>query len=463
MKKIAFILLVVLILIVTSCSSVTGLYNSIKTGYPFWYFQPSSMVGTSEVPFVVSAQGETQRQAELLAYEELGKKISLYVGRDLKPENIRELITLDHLDELGLTVLESYSVLEDTLYTVSLLASAKKDVITPLRTQQAIDRENVEAQIISLILEGDEYIKNNEDIKGVENYIKSLVLSYGNTLIDQEYSFDAILSEVLDILNSIEIRVLNPSTSKVTAKISVRRKVTVIASRVSECPIKATYYAVGSNGQSYQDSFTYMTEENGQVNFEVLNSSIEKKGSIIFSIGLDEVLENLKKVSEKDYYKIKAVIDNRSVKFDYNKAYNMGFLGVSFLQYERGAVFEDGVRITNILSDKFNTDGIACLSYPVLEEMTESQLIDAFNKGKGYKHCFLLIKAEVTDDQDSLTGKHYVLVEGQADLFDEKANVLYSTGQVSASGFGDSYESAKQNAMDRLSEVAYILIKEAYV
>ena len=89
--------LVILALVLCSCSSINAIIKSNMTGLPTWYYENDMGVAKGYKGIVGEGSASTQRQAELLAYSSVITKLSNIIGYELGQEEYRELTVLGRL------------------------------------------------------------------------------------------------------------------------------------------------------------------------------------------------------------------------------------------------------------------------------------------------------------------------------------------------------------------------------
>ena len=291
MRKARFVLLILSLIIVlvtvTGCSSVSALFKSNFSGLPFWYYEPEYGVGKGNTGMVGEGVSSTERQAELLAYTNLIAVLSDRIGYELGQEAYRELSVMGTINQFGLEIVDRFSVAaSDGNYHFYLHAVLDRELLDSATIDENKRRSSVSSEIESLVLEGDTFVKTGKELKAVENYIKAMTLSYGLDFIDSEYTYDALYPVVVDLLQSITVAVSSTRPELAICTISISRKGTFVSSAVESAEIKATYSAVDSKGEQYTDSFVYISDNDGRFEFNAINTSIVRKGTVTFSLNL---------------------------------------------------------------------------------------------------------------------------------------------------------------------------------
>ena len=337
MRKARIVLLILSLLIllvaVTGCSSVAALFKSNFSGLPFWYYEPEYGVGSDNTGFVGEGISSTERQAELLAYTNIIAILSDKLGYELGQEAYRELSVMGTINEFGLQIVDTFSVVaSDGYYHYYLHAVLDRTLLDSATSEENKRRSLVSSEIESLVLEGDTFVKAGKELRAVENYIKAMALSYGLEYIDSEYSYEALYPVVVELLQNISVAITSTRPELAICTITISRKGMFVSSAVESAEVKATYSAVDSKGEEYTDSFVYISDSDGRFEFNAINTSILRKGTVTFSLNLSDEIAELEKVAPgESTEKLKELIESKTVRFDYAKTYTNGSIAVSVI------------------------------------------------------------------------------------------------------------------------------------
>ncbi|MDO6152316.1 hypothetical protein M5Y95_14005, partial [Staphylococcus aureus] len=102
-------------------------------------------------------------------------------------------------------IIDKHERTQDGLYFVYIYARIDRTLLDEATSEETKRRTNLVNQIESLVLEGDESIKNGSEIRAVKNYMKAMALSYGLEYINRDKSFDEPFEFVVEILKSISM------------------------------------------------------------------------------------------------------------------------------------------------------------------------------------------------------------------------------------------------------------------
>ncbi len=466
-RKVIFITLILILAVcLTGCSSVKALVKSSFSGLPFWVYNPQFGVDSSRVSFVGQGRAETERQAELLAYSDILSQLSSYLGVSLGQEQYRELSVLGTINEFQLTVYDIANSYAEGQIEVYVRVVADAALLIEASSEETIRKNETAEKVESLILQGDEYIKDGQDLKGISSYLQSMILSYEQDYILEEYSYNTICEEIKDILNSISITMISQNSEDATCTVQVTRKSVLVPSRVKAADIKASYEAIDVMGVLYNDAFIYSTDDMGNVAFSSLNFTMVRKGSVLFSLDLDDELKALEtSTNAETAQELRSLVDSKTVTFDYDRKYSLGSIAVAVLEHDLTGYLTGNKDIADYIVFCFDADGATAQAYYALSDQEADVLYD-YVQTRGSSDCLLVCRFGQTNTIESSHGI-FATVEGTGVLYSTDLSrgiqTLYESGIIYASGSGETQEDATSQAYLRLADIIYSLLKAVYV
>ncbi len=464
-RLLATILALLLGFILTGCSTIRTFVQAGISGLPYWVYNPQFGLASGATAFVGQGKAETARQAELFAYSDIISQLSDYLGVELGQEQYKELSVLGTIANLGLTVSNTEETSLEGQAVVYVLAVADTQALEAASSDEVKKRNELSKSIEQLILEGDGYIRQGQDLKGVSSYLQSMVLSYGQDYIDEEYAYGTIAAEIEEVLNSVNITLLSKNAKTAETIVQVLRKTSLFPSRVDAAEIKASYQAIDVTGGIYDDSFVYSTDSNGLISYSPLNFTMVRKGSVVFSFDLDTELEALLSTDEQTVNKLKALIQSKSVTFEYDKEYSLGSIAIAVLEHDANGYVTDNKTTTDYLVYCLNVDGADAQAYYALSDQEEDVLYD-YVQTRGSCNCLLVCRFGQTETITSSNGI-FVTVEGTATLYTtnlrDKNRVLYESDIIYATGSAETSQEAIKQAYVKLADIVHSLLKDAYV
>ncbi len=452
-------------LLLVFCLTGCSLVKSLESGLPLWYF--GSKNPRNQVYFVGEGRASTQRQAELLAFTDITDKLSSYLGNQTARSAYRELSTDGTISDYGLTVIDRFVRTEENGEVLVLIrAVADRTLLDVFRSAEAVDLGTRLERIEALILKGDEEIKKGHDVTGLKYYLQSMVLS-GRTdtrNLRKEYSFETILDEVLYVLGTIELYVLDPRPEEPSCTVSVRRRGSFISSPVADCPVFTAFEAVDGRYRIYADSYVFRTDSKGMFHFTTVNPNILASGKVTFMLGLSDEIRAVAEVSESAASKLRDALLATNVNFNYRKKHAMGTIVITSMEYSTLGEYMPEENSTAYIASLFENDGAAAMQCPAEFSLKDPFLLHAAKTMYPEAGVLFLSRSGIVDTVYSDTGVVAVSMEGSVILYNMKDNsVIFSSGIVYATGFGSTYEEAFEKGRNTISDIFYSLIKAVYV
>ena len=457
--------LFVMVLTLCSCTSFNAILKSNMTGLPTWYYENDMGVGKGNRGIVGEGVASTQRQAELLAYSDVISKLSNLIGYELGQEEYRELSVLGTLTEFNLSVIDTFqNISSDGIYSFYVHAAIDEELLDKATTEEAKTRAQITAMVEELVLEGDEYVKSGQETRAAKNYLQAMVLGYGHDYIDKEYSFDELLDVVMGLLENASLSFVAERPAQGTCTIVLSRKGMFVSSAVKGAEVLATYTAIDTRGVAYMDQFVYVTDDLGQFSFNAINQSLARKGQVTFDLNLfDELiaLENL--AGEKAMAGLRKLIESKELVFNYDKTYMLGSIAVAVIEHDELGYVTGVTKTSDYLTDKLVADGAQAAAFYAELDDEGDVLYEMTHSGRN-EDCLLVIRVGLTGQIVSASGVYCASAEGLATLFDTKTGaILYQSEIIKSNAFAEDADQAVAEAFERLTDIAYTLIKAVYV
>ena len=460
----AFLLALAVLLSLTGCTSLSSLIKANISGVPYWVYSPKVGLGKDRVSFVGEGRASTSRQAELLAYSSIVDQVSEYLGVPLDQEVYRELSVLGTIQAYNLSVEDSFSRVLDRETTFYVYAVADSSLLEAASSEETLRRNEVSRSVEELVLQGDSYMKDEMFTRGISCYMQAMAVSYGQDYIKEEYSYDTLFGDVLDILGSITVSISPSDPSQARCTVKVTRKSVLFPSKVRNAEVLASYRAVDMKGDEYDDSFVYTTGADGGFVFDCLNFAMVRKGSVEFVLDFESELEALELSTDPSVAaSLRAAVEGKSVRFDYDRAYVLGDIAVAAIEFDSKGYAIGNKDTTDYLCSLLKADGAAVSPFYADSNLEEDVLYD-YSQLKGIADCLLVCRFGQMDVVESKLGGFAASVEGTATLFDMNSlSPIYSSSVVYASAFGDTAQDAVKASFEKLADVVYSLLKADYV
>ncbi|MDD5973566.1 MAG: hypothetical protein PUH25_04075 [Spirochaetales bacterium] len=345
MKKIIILLLSLLLV---SCSTISTVVESAYTGVPTWAIKTPEKKGY--IYFVTKSSDETQNQRINSSYRELLTQISTKLGYEVTGTYYRELSTLGTISDLGLEIVEKKE-LDGVLY---LLAEADESIFNSKRSEEY----KAELERISIIDELSEKAlqnyKDNNDIASLNCWISAAaVLDEGKA---GSYSKDELLSKAVDIAKSIKFTLKNENPKEGKCTLVVSRDRGALSPRVINAPILITIMVHDFNDEYYQYTYREVTDEKGMVEFYKKYPKMADVGSVTFSLDL----ENDSLISEQ----LIKEVEETTISFNYaieSKASREGIV-IAFSEWDENGELLSSSYSADAFKKYLEKDGIKITS-----------------------------------------------------------------------------------------------------
>ena len=467
MRRRYFLISVLFVMVLTlcSCKSFNAILKSNMTGFPVWYYENDMGVGKGNRGIVGEGVASTQRQAELLAYSDVIAKLSDLIGYELGQEEYRELSVLGTLTEFNLSVIDTFlNVSSDGIYSFYIHAAIDDELLDKATTAEAKARTQITAQVEKLVLEGDEFVKSGQETRAARNYLQAMALGYGHDYIDKEYSFGELLDVVKGLLENASLSFVSEKPAQGTCTVALSRKGVFVSSAVKGADILATYTAIDTRGVAYEDQFVYVTDNQGQFSFNAINQSLARKGEVSFNLNLFDELTALENLAGKRALSgLRKLIESKKLVFSYDKAYMLGSIAVAVIEHDELGYVSGVTRTSDYLTGKLVADGAEAASFYAELDDEGDVLYEMTHSGRT-EDCLLVIRVGLTGQIPSSSGVCCASAEGLATLFDTKTGaVLYQSEIIKSNAFAEDADQAAAEAFERLTDIAYTLIKAVYV
>jgi len=450
--------------VLTGCSTFGAIIKSNISGLPVWYYDPEVRTGKGYTGMFGEGHASTERQAELLAYSDIINKLSEASGTVLSQESYRELSVLGTITQFGLTIEDRHTVTQEGQVAVYIHARLDKNLLDQQTTEETKRRTALVEEIEKLVLDGDEYVKSGREFSAIRNYMKAMAKGIGEDYIDEEYSFDPLYEVVVELLDSITMSILNPKPAERTCTVSLTRKGKFVSSAVASAEIDTSYTAVDTRGEEYDDSFVYLTGEDGQFDFTTINETISRTGTIRFSLNLEDELQALSKAPDQEKVQnLRNLVDSKAVSFNYSKAYALGSIATAVIEHDKLGYVTGSTVISDYMAELLAKDGAEVAPFHA-ELDDELDVVYEFNHSGRTEKCILIIRLGITDTVTSNTGVCAASAEGLASLYiSDPETLIYQSDVIYSSAFGETEEEAILNAFKTVADIAYALVKGVYV
>ena len=120
-------------------------------------------------------------------------------------------------------------------------------------------------------------------------------------------------------------------------------------------------------------------------------------------------------------------------------------------------------KTSDYLTDKLVADGAQAAAFYAELDDEGDVLYEMTHSGRN-EDCLLVIRVGLTGQIVSASGVYCASAEGLATLFDTKTGaILYQSEIIKSNAFAEDADQAVAEAFERLTDIAYTLIKAVYV
>jgi len=465
LRKILVVSTVLILFLLSSCVTAGAVIRSNFEGRPVWYYIPESQVRKGRTVFMGEGRATNERQARLLAFSNLFENIEFYFGTELEDEYYRELTVLQTIGDYDLSVSDSDVSYENGSYTVLLRATANTELIEKSRTESALNRQVILDQIYKLTAEGVEYMKSSMDLSAARKYMEAMLLAWNNKDVKEAYSFDSLLDECVRILDSVELNISSVDSKKATCLVSVFIKEGKLTSLVPSCSVIAKYHARSIDGKAYEDSFSFRTSEDGSFVFRPLNYSLERKGTVVLSLDVEDCIVALEKKAGKEAVsKLRSAFEAKKVSFDYEFEYTDKTVGLVMMDFDISGEQMGNEFSGNYFKQKFDEAGIRFVELTYDNSLENPEILKKYKESFADPGYLFISRIAVTDSIESKTGESIVSCEGSFSIYDTTVkDPIKGSEMIYSTAFGETQLEAQQKAFMNLADLFFSFLRSVYV
>lgn len=474
-KSVVLVLAVLIIFALTGCAQTRSYIMGIIKDVPSWYYYPQSRIGRNEISFIGEGLStESVRQSELVAYNNLFEKLEEYVGTELGREYYRDLINTGAIEDLALhVVVTDKTYLEKSgQYRTILLCAASEEIMTNLRTESRQEEYNREKEVIALVDEGDQCIKNSQDLKAVQLYLQSMILSHGLENLEDGYDYESILKEVKQILSTLSMKIVSSNQVEASCSVLVERRETILKTKVDMADVLASYICVDGLGNSWEDSYAFTSDSDGVFHFRSVNYTLTTVGQIVFTFNIYDEISGIRAFDEETAEELSRLVEEKRTVFSYDKTLNSTLMGLVVFTYDSSWNREDNQNWSDYLQNRLISDSLASFKVSYTEQadlnldgdLSDSEILSYLLKIEDRDIETALILRMGPLKQSTATGVYHTVVEGKAVFYSKLDSSTFSESPVlNVSGFGESAEEALTNAYRNICNIIYDWLKGNYV
>lgn len=475
-KAVVFFLTLLIVFAFTGCAQTRSYVLGMIKDVPSWYYYPQSRIGKGEIAFIGEGlSSESSRQSELVAYNNLFGKLEEYVGAELGREYYRDLINTGVIEDLALHVVitdRSYQEKSGEHRTI-ILCAASEEIMTGLRTEARKEEYDREKEAVSLVDEGDQCIKESKDLRAVQLYLRSMILSYGLENLEDGYDYQSILKEVRQILSTLSMKIVSGNTVDASCSVSVERRETILKTKVNMAEVRASYICVDGLGNTWEDSYSFTSSYDGVFRFRSVNYTLANVGEIVFTFDIYDEINQIRAFDEETAEELLAIVNEKRAVFSYDKNLGGSLVGLMVLTYDSSWNMERDDSWTVYLLNRLSSDSLSSYAGFYTEDadlnadgdLSDSEILSSFARMEDRKiESALILRMGVLNQYRTDSGICHTVAESKAIFYSELNPYMGNESPIlNVSGFGSTAEESLENAYRNICNIIYDWLKGNYV
>lgn len=316
MKKLGYVLVIILLLLLPSCTSIKNAIQADLEDVPIWIIKQPTRKNMQY--FIGQGKGETLKEAENNAHQNLLDNVSLYLGQDISEQFYRQFTLNDSVVELDLIIERTEERVSQDSFAVYFLASAITTTLDKFRSDEFKAILHAENNIERLLAEALEAFKENKDILTIEKYLEAVELALTNDIQKEEYKADILLEKATEYLSNITLTLSRAKPDLGSVSVRVRRSRFLLDSPIVDSNVKA-YFTLHDHRNSFVEvSNVFLTNIEGYVHFVPVNKNMTREGIVHFFIDIDESITRIEKIAPLGYMdEFKALLESKAASFEY--------------------------------------------------------------------------------------------------------------------------------------------------
>lgn len=462
MRRVGFVLLLC-VLILSGCSSLSTWVRSNVEGVPVWVYEPQ--VNRNQLAYVGVGIASTEARARTLSYESILSQISSFIGEDIASVYFREISSGGTIEEYRLKITQEFVRKDQRGTSVYLLAVGDKGRLDTARTEAEKLLLEQQSEIAGLVAEAAEAYRQNQDYLAAELYVKAAVIASSMAVERGAAAYSTYIARAERILTDLSISVTKVDPKIPSAVVLVRRGNRTLSPKVGKAKVTAYTQARNGLGLPYADSQEFVTDSTGQFTFSVENPGIQGKGEVRLAIELRSTLKELRAVDSEKAEVLQAILSAKTVSFAYDRVSNMANRGivVALMEYSLQGQLLTSTDANDTFMAESAVDGLLLISGMAQATEDDEDFLVAVRRNHPGSTYLLMGKAGVSA-KTTAAGEPTVTVTGEVNLMELKTGrLIYATGEVVAVASADDEKAATKAAFVRFAFIAAsILDRELY-
>ena len=441
-----------------SCTSFSDLVRAQVEGLPSWVYSPQSR--NDQVSFVGKGSAPLTYNARLLAYEDILRQISSYVGEDVRSAYYRELTTTNAIADFELTITNEHERGEQRSYQVYLLARLNETLLANRRSNVAEQIAKRDAAIEELVRSADKAYRANDDTQAIRLYLEAAMLASEGPVNEKKHEAAELTLKAQTFIESLRFSFRNEQPNAATVDVYLRRKSRLLAPKVLNARVNASFEARNSLGSMYMDFLQFNTSTEGFFPFVPYNQGLLKNGQVEFSVDFSDLVPALSSSLDPQLLDpLLAAMENATLSFPYSLKLHTAALSLptSIQEFSREGVLLPGSVALSSFVQGLNLDGISTERTVLASAELEEQVEEIRRQAPQAKQAVLGTAGVAV--QERVRSEWVVVVSGRVVLYDlNPLNVVYDSQEVEAVASSDSFEEARDEAFKRFGSIARYLV-----
>jgi len=452
------IILWLVILLLSSCSSLSTWVRSNVEGLPEWVYEPQ--VGRSQMAYVGHGSANTEARAKALSYESILAQLGAYIGEDITSQHYKELSTRGTIGEYELKVAQEFVKKDEGQSIVYLLAVANRSSLEKERT--AAEKAALEKQklIAGLTESAAIAFRQNRDIEAASLYLDAAITA-ASMPRDRGFTlYTTNLNRVQKILDDLSLTLSKENPQTPSVLVTLRRGTRPLSPKIVQAPIIATFSARNGLGLDYTDNEVFITDNSGQFTCIPNNPGIVGSGLISFTPDMGGALEKLRVVDTEKADGFQAVLDSKRMYFPYSRVSVKGESGIvaAIMEYSIQGALLPTSDATDAMLREYAVDGLKIVPCLDLANEDDEDFLLAVKKVYPLTQFLIMGKAGISYSTIA-AGEPTITVTGEVSLLDLKTDkALYRTGEVLSSASAENRDDAIRLAFSRFGLIASSLL-----
>ena len=452
------LLLTLCLSLLVSCTSFSDLVRAQVEGLPSWVYSPQSR--SDQISFVGKGSAPLSYNARLLAYEDILRQISAYVGEDVRVAYYRELTTTNAIADFGLTISNEYEREEQRSYQAYLLARLDQTLLANRRSSVAEQIVKRDAAIEDLVRNADKAYRANDDTQAIRLYLEAAMLASEGPVNEKKHEPAELAVKAQTFIEALRFSFRNEQSNAATVDVYLRRKSRLLAPKVLKARVNASFEARNSLGRTYTDFLQFNTSTEGFFPFVPYNQGLLKDGQVIFSVDFSDLVPSLETSLDPQLSApLLAAMEKATISFPYALKVRTAALALpsSIQEYSREGVLLPGSAALSSFARELKLDGVATEMMSLGSADVEEQAEEIRSRAPQATQAVLGTVGVAVQEQ--VRTEWVVVVSGRVLLYDlDPLDVAYDTQEVEAVATASTFEEARDEAFKRFGSIARYLV-----